>query len=136
MRDSTRTRVASKGWLVSGKSEPATSRAVVEIVAALVPVESAMRMTGSADSVEVFSEAFFTTELDSVGQLFFCADVERSRVSWAETNRAGADRSTRKRSTVEMNFEILFMMKGDKPGERAGKAILLQNNRRRSKNSW
>jgi len=85
-----------------------------------------MRMTGSAGSVTVFSEAFFTTELDSVGQLFFGAEVERSRVSWAETNRAGAERRTKKRSTVEMNFENLFMMKGDKPGERAGKAILLQ----------
>jgi hypothetical protein len=106
------------------------------MVAALVPVESAMRMTGSAGSVTAFSEAFFTTELESVGQLLFCADVERSRVSWAETNRAGADKRMRKRSTVEMNFENLFMMKGDKPGERAGKSILLQNNSRRLKNSW
>jgi hypothetical protein len=103
-------------------------------VAALVPVESAMRMTGSAGSVAVFSEAFFTTELESVGQLLFCADVERSRVSCAETNRAGTDKRTRKRSTVEMNFENLFMMKDNKPGERAGKAILLQNKRRRLQN--
>jgi len=85
-------------------------------------------MTGSADSVTVFSEAFFTTELDSVGQLFFCADVERSRVSWAETSRAGADTRTRKRSTVEMNFENLFMMKGDKPGSGRAKPSYYKTN--------
>jgi hypothetical protein len=83
-----------------------------------------MRMTGSADSVAVFSEAFFTTELESVGQLLFCADVERSRVSWAETNRAGADKTTRKRSTVEMNFENLFMIEGRQAGGAGGQSHL------------
>ena len=57
------------------------SFAVVEMVAALVPVESAMRITGSSDKVTVFSAAFLVTDFDSVGQVVFGAEVERSRVS-------------------------------------------------------
>jgi hypothetical protein len=81
MRDSTRTRVESSGWSALGRSEAAMSFAVVEIVAALVPVESAIRITGSSDKVTVFSDAFLTTDFESVGQLAFCAEIERSRVS-------------------------------------------------------
>ena len=62
------------------------SFAVVEMVAAPVPVESAIRITGSSDNVTVFSEAFLTTDFDSVGHVVFCAAVERSRVSWAQIN--------------------------------------------------
>jgi len=58
---------------------------VVEIVTALVPVESAIRITGSSDSVTVFSVAFLTTDFGSVGQVLFWVEVERSRVSWAKT---------------------------------------------------
>ena len=80
MRDSTRTRVVSSAWLLVSISETFSSRAVVEIVAALVPVESAMRITGSSDSATAVrpSVVFFTTDLDSVGQLLF----DLSRASW------------------------------------------------------
>ena len=98
---------------------------MVEMVAALVPVESAMRITGSSDSVTVFSAAFLTTDLDSVGHSRFC-EVDRSRVSWAETSWAGAVKAITKSRNAEVNLGTVFMLKGDdEPGERAGNPILL-----------
>ena len=50
IRDSTRTRVVSSGRDWEPNSEALSSRAVVEIVAARDPVESAIRITGSLES--------------------------------------------------------------------------------------
>ena len=108
--------------MASAKSETATSRAVVDIVAALAPVESAIRITGSSESVAVVtpSLALLTADFGSVGQLVFCAEVERSRVSCARASCAGAHERIAKSSKSEMNFGAAIMMKGDEPGERAG----------------
>jgi len=74
-------------------------------------VESAIRITGSSGSVTVFSAAFLVADFESVGQAVFGAEVERSRISCAPTNRSGADKITTKSNKAEMIFETLFMMK-------------------------
>src|SRR5205823_4067812 len=103
MRDSTRTRVESSGWLSVLVSETFKSRAVVEIVAAPVPVDSAMRITGSSDSATAVtpSVVFFTTDLDSVGQVLFGF----SRASWAKTGALEAERNIAMSNTIAIAFE-------------------------------
>src|SRR5712671_6198786 len=100
MRDSIRTRVVSSGWLFVSISETFSNRAVVEIVAALVPVESAIRITGSSDRVmaATSSVVFFTTDLDSVGQVLFGL----SRASWARTGALDAERNVAISRTMEI----------------------------------
>jgi len=84
-------------------SETFSNRAVVEIVAALVPVESAIRITGSSDSVmaATSSVVFFTTDLDSVGQVLFGL----SRASWARTSAFEAERNTALSRTIAITLE-------------------------------
>jgi len=78
-RDSTRTLALSSGCDSLFNSETLINRAVVEIVAAPVLVDKAIRITGSVDDgVDEFLPAVLTTELLSVGQRFAPSLDERS----------------------------------------------------------
>ncbi len=119
MRDSTRTRVVSSGWLLASISETFSSRAVVEIVAAPAPVDRAMRITGSSDSVTAVrpSVVLFTTDLDSVGQMLF----DLSRASWAMTSTFDAERNVAMSNTIAITFAESIMAWIDQlTGEQGG----------------
>src|SRR5256886_15497183 len=122
MRDSTRTRVVSSGWLLVSISETFSNRAVVEIVAALVPVESAMRITGSSASVTAATSSvvFFTTDLDSVGHVLFGL----SRASWARTGALDAERNVAiSRTTAILLKDWIIVWIDPRAGSRAGAFI-------------
>src|SRR6266498_1165516 len=71
IRDSTRTRAVSSGWVDELNSEALSRLAVLEIVAVRTPVDSAMRITGSAArGILTFdSLAVLTTESGFAGQV-------------------------------------------------------------------
>src|SRR2546430_1416586 len=107
-----RTRVASSGWASSVKSEMLNKRAVVEIVAPPVPVERAIRITGSFDgATSAFSLDLLTTEPDSTGhwRLAFSDFVsDEGSCCWACANRVKLKDEQTKLATTK-KIAILLM---------------------------